>query len=107
PREQVRSCRHFIMNAKHLKEDVLRSSSSQFLITVQSGLRQIWAHKFRSLLTMLGIILEASALLRCPDLAAEWRKARERRLLRFEVWKRCASKPRNCQLSSVTSPNKQ
>ena len=36
--------------------EVLRGSS-QMLVTVQSGLREIWAHKFRSVLTMLGITL--------------------------------------------------
>ncbi len=36
--------------------------SPQLLVTVQSGLREIWAHKFRSLLTMLGIILGVSSL---------------------------------------------
>ena len=30
--------------------------------TIESGLREIWAHKFRSVLTMLGIILGVSAL---------------------------------------------
>src|SRR5258708_12152087 len=37
-------------------------SSAQLWITVQTGLREIWAHKFRSLLTMLGIILGVSSL---------------------------------------------
>ncbi len=40
----------------------LPTSSGQFLITIQTGLREIWAHKFRSLLTMLGIILGVSSL---------------------------------------------
>src|SRR3954471_16025023 len=35
---------------------------SQLLITLQTGLREIWAHKFRSLLTMLGIILGVASL---------------------------------------------
>src|SRR3954470_12085177 len=46
-------------------EDVLVqgiSHWSQLIITVQTGLREIWAHKFRSLLTMLGIILGVSSL---------------------------------------------
>src|SRR5258705_4124764 len=38
------------------------SHSSQLGITIQTGLREIWAHKFRSLLTMLGIILGVSSL---------------------------------------------
>ena len=45
----------------HAKERVLHSSA-QFGPTVQAGLREIWAHKFRSLLTMLGIILGVSSL---------------------------------------------
>src|SRR5437016_2218731 len=45
-----------------LKAEVIRPSSSQFAITIQTGLREIWAHKFRSLLTMLGIILGVSSL---------------------------------------------
>jgi len=40
----------------------LGSSGTQLGITIQSGLREIWAHKFRSLLTMLGIILGVSSL---------------------------------------------
>ena len=38
------------------------SAPSQIGITVQTGLREIWAHKFRSVLTMLGIILGVSSL---------------------------------------------
>ena len=37
-------------------------SSSQLGVTVLAGLREIWAHKFRSALTMLGIILGVSSL---------------------------------------------
>src|SRR5437868_13681350 len=35
----------------------------QLGISIQTGLREIWAHKFRSLLTMLGIILGVSSLI--------------------------------------------
>src|SRR5215470_8755278 len=42
--------------------ETVRSSSAQFGITILSGLREIWSHKFRSLLTMLGIILGVSSL---------------------------------------------
>ena len=38
------------------------TTGSQLLITLQTGLREIWAHKFRSLLTMLGIILGVASL---------------------------------------------
>src|SRR5947209_12735190 len=41
----------------------LRHSLAQFKITIQTGLREIWCHKFRSLLTMLGIILGVSSLI--------------------------------------------
>ncbi len=41
---------------------MLRHSSAQLNTTVIAGLREIWAHKFRSLLTMLGIILGVSSL---------------------------------------------
>jgi putative ABC transport system permease protein len=37
-------------------------SSIQIWITIQTGLREIWSHKFRSVLTMLGIILGVSSL---------------------------------------------
>src|SRR5437016_5979959 len=37
-------------------------TSLQLGITVLAALREIWAHKFRSLLTMLGIILGVSSL---------------------------------------------
>src|SRR5438094_10460796 len=40
----------------------IRHLVAQLGITLLSGLREIWAHKFRSLLTMLGIILGVSSL---------------------------------------------
>ncbi len=48
------------MNA--LASEAVRPASAQLGITIQTGLREIWAHKFRSLLTMLGIILGVSSL---------------------------------------------
>ena len=58
-------------------EDV-RSSSAQLAITLLAGLREIWAHKFRSLLTMLGIILGVSSLVAMSALVAGMEKgARE------------------------------
>lgn len=42
--------------------DIVLHSSAQFSPTLLAGLREIWAHKFRSLLTMLGIILGVSSL---------------------------------------------
>jgi putative ABC transport system permease protein len=46
------------------------SSWTQLGITVQSGLREIWAHKFRSVLTMMGIILGVSSLVAMSALVA-------------------------------------
>jgi putative ABC transport system permease protein len=42
--------------------EVFRNSWAQLGITILAGMREIWAHKFRSLLTMLGIILGVSSL---------------------------------------------
>jgi putative ABC transport system permease protein len=52
------------MNARVLSPapETLRQTSTQLTTTVVAGLREIWAHKFRSLLTMLGIILGVSSL---------------------------------------------
>src|SRR5258708_5912681 len=56
----------------------LRPASGQFLITIQTGLREIWSHKFRSLLTMLGIILGVSSLVSMSALVSGMEKgARE------------------------------
>ena len=43
------------------REALLRTSP-QLWVTVMAGVREIWAHKFRSLLTMLGIILGVASL---------------------------------------------
>jgi putative ABC transport system permease protein len=60
-------------------QDVLpQAISSQLIITVQTGLREIWAHKFRSVLTMLGIILGVSSLVAMSALVGGMEKgARE------------------------------
>jgi len=56
----------------------LRPASGQLVITIQTGFREIWAHKFRSLLTMLGIILGVSSLVAMSALVAGMEKgARE------------------------------
>src|SRR6266705_4124318 len=55
-----------------------RHSSAQLNTTVIAGFREIWAHKFRSLLTMLGIILGVSSLVAMSALVAGMEKgARE------------------------------
>jgi putative ABC transport system permease protein len=57
------------------------SHSSQLIITVQTGLREIWAHKFRSLLTMLGIILGVSSLVAMSALVAGMEKGAKEALV--------------------------
>ncbi len=58
--------------------EVFRHSSAQLGITVLAGMREIWAHKFRSLLTMLGIILGVSSLVAMSALVSGMEKgARE------------------------------
>lgn len=57
------------------------SHSSQLIITVQTGLREIWAHKFRSLLTMLGIILGVSSLVAMSALVAGMEKGAKEALI--------------------------
>ncbi len=66
------------MNAASESAEVLSRSSAQFWITIQTGFREIWAHKFRSLLTMLGIILGVSSLVAMSALVSGMEKgARE------------------------------
>jgi putative ABC transport system permease protein len=62
-------------------EEVLRHSQAQFGITIQTGLREIWAHKFRSLLTMLGIILGVSSLVAMSALVAGMEKGAKEALV--------------------------
>jgi putative ABC transport system permease protein len=51
---------------------------TQLGITVLAGMREIWAHKFRSILTMLGIILGVSSLVAMSALVSGMEKgARE------------------------------
>lgn len=59
-------------------QEVLQHSRAQMGITVLAGVREIWAHKFRSLLTMLGIILGVASLVAMSALVAGMEKgARE------------------------------
>jgi putative ABC transport system permease protein len=64
-----------------LNTEALRPSSAQFWITIQTGLRQIWAHKFRSLLTMLGIILGVSSLVAMSALVSGMEKGAKAALI--------------------------
>jgi putative ABC transport system permease protein len=63
------------------RTEKLGPTSSQLLITVQTGLRQIWAHKFRSLLTMLGIILGVSSLVAMSALVSGMEKGAKEALI--------------------------
>lgn len=69
------------LSADTKRADKLGPTSSQLLITVQTGLRQIWAHKFRSLLTMLGIILGVSSLVAMSALVAGMEKGAKEALI--------------------------
>src|SRR5437762_13563982 len=64
-----------------LTAEAIRPTSSQFAITIQTGLREIWAHKFRSLLTMLGIILGVSSLVAMSALVAGMEKGAKEALI--------------------------
>src|SRR5881296_35356 len=64
-----------------LTSDAVSSSSSQLGITTLTGLREIWAHKFRSLLTMLGIILGVSSLVAMSALVAGMEKGAKEALV--------------------------
>ncbi|MBP9900581.1 MAG: ABC transporter permease [Verrucomicrobiota bacterium] len=59
----------------------LRHSSAQFSTTVAAGVREIWAHKFRSLLTMLGIILGVSSLVAMSALVSGMEKGAKEALV--------------------------
>jgi putative ABC transport system permease protein len=64
-----------------LSTDALRPSSAQLWITIQTGLRQIWSQKFRSLLTMLGIILGVSSLVAMSALVSGMEKGAKAALI--------------------------
>src|SRR6266404_3629317 len=57
------------------------SHSAQFGMTILVGLREIWAHKIRSLLTMLGIILGVSSLVAMSALVAGMEKGAKEALI--------------------------
>jgi putative ABC transport system permease protein len=59
----------------------IRQSSAQFSTTVMAGLREVWAHKFRSLLTMLGIILGVSSLIAMSALVSGMEKGAKEALV--------------------------
>jgi len=65
----------------HAPGETLRHSSAQLNTTLLAGLREIWAHKFRSLLTMLGIILGVSSLVAMSALVAGMEKGAKEALI--------------------------
>src|SRR5579859_216396 len=69
------------MKSSPLPMQEIEVSSIQLWITVQTGLREIWAHKFRSLLTMLGIILGVSSLVAMSALVAGMEKGAKEALI--------------------------
>jgi putative ABC transport system permease protein len=62
-------------------QELLRSSSGQLGVMVLAGMREIWAHKFRSLLTMLGIILGVSSLVAMSALVSGMEKGAKEALV--------------------------
>lgn len=69
------------MKTPSLPIQEIEVSSAQIWITVQTGLREIWAHKFRSLLTMLGIILGVSSLVAMSALVSGMEKGAKEALI--------------------------
>jgi putative ABC transport system permease protein len=67
--------------SNRLPPELTVSSSAQIVITIQTGLHEIWAHKFRSLLTMLGIILGVSSLVAMSALVAGMEKGAKEALV--------------------------
>ena len=61
--------------------EVLRHSWAQLGISILAGMREIWAHKFRSLLTMLGIILGVSSLVAMSALVSGMEKGAKEALV--------------------------
>ena len=61
--------------------NVAGSSFSQLGTTIHMGLREIWVHKFRSLLTMLGIILGVASLVAMSALVAGMEKGAKEALV--------------------------
>jgi len=64
-----------------LANEALQTSSLNIVVTIGVGLREIWAHKFRSLLTMLGIILGVSSLVAMSALVKGREKAEKEALI--------------------------
>jgi len=71
------------MNAPRPKDspEIFRHPCVQLGITIVAGMREIWAHKFRSLLTMLGIILGVSSLVAMSALVSGMEKGAKEALI--------------------------
>jgi putative ABC transport system permease protein len=69
------------MNSHSVSLQEIEVSSTQIWITIQTGLREIWSHKFRSLLTMLGIILGVSSLVAMSALVSGMEKGAKEALI--------------------------
>src|SRR6267142_6058141 len=69
------------LRRRQRKRRVEMANPSQLLITLRTGLREIWAHKFRSLLTMLGIILGVSSLVAMSALVSGMEKGAKEALV--------------------------
>src|SRR5512135_3668815 len=61
--------------------EVFRHSWAQLGVCLLAGLREIWAHKFRSFLTMLGIILGVASLVAMSALVAGMEKGAKEALV--------------------------
>ena len=61
--------------------ELLGHSWAQVGISILAGLREIWAHKFRSVLTMLGIILGVASLVAMSALVAGMEKGAKEALV--------------------------
>ena len=73
--------------------EVLRHSWAQLGISILAGMREIWAHKFRSLLTMLGIILGVSSLVAMSALVAGMEKGAKEALVAIGGLEKVRIKP--------------
>ncbi len=73
--------------------EVLRHSWAQLGISILAGVREIWAHKFRSLLTMLGIILGVSSLVAMSALISGMEKGAKEALVAIGGLERVTIEP--------------
>jgi putative ABC transport system permease protein len=73
--------------------EVFHHSWAQLGITVLAGMREIWAHKFRSVLTMLGIILGVSSLVAMSALVSGMEKGAKEALVAIGGLERVTIEP--------------